>query len=70
MTSDDMPEEIYVRPVSKKTLSAVRPESPLVNSSVERPHIKYIRADKAVPEGQNHIADAGKMVKNVVLTKK
>ena len=49
--NNEMPDEIYVRTVHGKILSAVRPESPLVNSSVERPHIKYIRADKAVPEG-------------------
>ena len=51
--SNDMPEEIYVRKVTKKTLSAIRPESPILLGCLDGKlmRTKYIRAD-LVPQWQ------------------
>lgn len=51
--SDDMPEEIYVRKVTEKTLSAIRPESPILLGCLggKLMRTKYVRAD-LVPQWQ------------------
>lgn len=51
--NNEMPDEIYVRCVTEKTLSAVRPDSPIAQAewAGRLKRTKYIRADLTQPAG-------------------
>lgn len=65
----ELPDEIYVRAVTDKTLSAVRPDSPIAQAewTGRLKRTKYVRADKSAPQPkQPDVAELLEALKAIV----